>query len=254
MFAFRFPIRPSRHLEGRTALGAADRTRSSPKLVPLIRFRSQWSDGPLNGAGRCVKKNATPQRKEWLDANDHYKATVAEHNSRFAIQSQRVEVAALTVLDTTARGRERLKPSGTSDLCDSLLRVLSTVRGRSMSLAGKFSEQEVNIEQCFIHHTFPATELDQRDAGIGTVAPFRGGLDGGEIHPVAVAIAEEEGVLDVRPRLQPVGVVTEKFARAPHQGELAVDQHRVELGGQGIAVELDVVAGDFREIGSLKDA
>ena len=100
----------------------------------------------------------------------------------------------------------------------------------------------------------PPPSSTSETPGIGAIAPFRGGLDRREIHPVAVAIAEEKGVLDVRPRLEPVGVVAEKLARAAHQRDLAVYEHRVQLGGQAIAVEPDVRCGDLRERGPLEDA
>src|SRR5215813_10335258 len=57
------------------------------------------------------------------------------------------------------------------------------------SFPGELPLQPVDIQQGLVHHPLPCTQLSQRDSGVGTIAPFRGGLDGGEIHPVAVAIA-----------------------------------------------------------------
>ena len=122
--------------------------------------------------------------------------------------------------------------------------------GELSSLAGELALEGIDIEQCPVHHPLAGAELGERDAGIGAVAAFRGGLDRREIHRMAVAIAEEERVLDVRPRFEPVGMVTEKLARAAHQGDLAVDQYGVQLRGQCFAVELGVVTSDLRKVGS----
>ena len=119
-------------------------------------------------------------------------------------------------------------------------------------LLGELAEQCIDIEQRLIHHPFAAADLDQRDSGVGAVASFGGGLDGGEVHAVAVAVAEEERVLDVCPRFQPVGVVAEELARAADQGDLAVQQHGVQLGGQAVAVELLVCVGDLGKKAALE--
>ena len=121
-----------------------------------------------------------------------------------------------------------------------------------LSLSSEFAEQLVDIEDRLIHHAFAGSDFGEADARVGAVASFGRGFDRREIHAVAVAVAEEERVLDVCAGFQAVSVVAEKLARAANQGDLAVQHDGVQLGGEGIAVELLVGVRDLGKKASLE--
>ena len=128
---------------------------------------------------------------------------------------------------------------------EGLEKVFSEAKIRQKEVALSISGQAVIIRKISVP-MMTAAELDERDPWVGAVAAFRGGLDRREVHSVAVAVAEEQRLLDVCPRLEPVGVVAEKLPRAADQGELTVQEYGVELGGQAFAVKPGVGLGDFR--------
>ena len=55
--------------------------------------------------------------------------------------------------------------------------------------------EPVDVDQRTVHHFFSRAEADPTDGRIRTVATFRGGLDRRQVHVVAIAVAEKEGLV-----------------------------------------------------------
>ena len=110
----------------------------------------------------------------------------------------------------------------------------------------ELAEHRVDVDQRLVHHLFAGADLHGRHRGVAAVAAFAGGFDRGEVHVVAVAVAEEQRVLHVGALLQAVGMVAEELARSADQGQLAVEQHGGQLGLDAAGELLGIV---FHQLG-----
>ena len=104
--------------------------------------------------------------------------------------------------------------------------------GRRRVVGGpELAEHCVEVDEGPVHDLLAGADFRGRDLGVGPVASLRGGFDGGKVHAVAVAVAEEQRVWHVGRALSRFEWLREEFARAADEGRVAVQENVLSSTG-----------------------